>query len=234
MYYLSLVFFLLYSFLKPTSEALLRLWLCTFVEDQWSQAMNNLNEMLRSKNYVLTLYAKWLQDPTNHIEVLCCWPWWFSRRTGSLLPTKPILNGFPLYSRHFLFVIVTITCQRNSLLSDSFMAFILFDIRVVPSPGARFALSKELLFRAFEASCLLSRTWKLMIKLLLVALTDAGVVLTTSLLHGLVNCSAVIYRKTLNKQNLANLNNGWIAMDPIWLHHHLLRLWGEMLKDRLS
>ena len=59
MYYLSLVFFfLLYSFLKPTSEALLRLWLCTYVEDQGSQAMNNLNEMLRSKNYVLTLYAK--------------------------------------------------------------------------------------------------------------------------------------------------------------------------------
>ena len=58
MYYLSLVFFLLYSFLKPTSEALLKLWLCTYVEDQGCQAMNNLNEMLRSKNYVLTLYAK--------------------------------------------------------------------------------------------------------------------------------------------------------------------------------
>ena len=58
MYYLSLVFFLLYSFLKPTSEAQLRLWLCTYFEDQGCQAMNNLNEMLRSKNYVLTLYAK--------------------------------------------------------------------------------------------------------------------------------------------------------------------------------
>ena len=58
MYYLLLVFFLLYSFLKPTSEALLRLWLCTYVEGQGSQVMNNLNEMLRSKNYVLTLYAK--------------------------------------------------------------------------------------------------------------------------------------------------------------------------------
>ena len=58
MYYLFLVFFVLYSFLKPTSEALLRLWLCTYVEDQGSQEMNNLNEMLRSKNYVLTLYAK--------------------------------------------------------------------------------------------------------------------------------------------------------------------------------
>ena len=59
MYYLSLVFFfVLFSFLKPTSEALLRLWLCTYVEDQRCQAMNNLNEMLGSKNYVLTLYAK--------------------------------------------------------------------------------------------------------------------------------------------------------------------------------
>ena len=36
---------------------------------------------------------------------------------------------------------------------------------------------------------------KLMIKLLLVALTDASVVLTASLLYGLVNCSAVTTEK---------------------------------------
>ncbi|CAH3035579.1 unnamed protein product, partial [Pocillopora meandrina] len=48
--------FLLYSFLKPTSEAL-RLWLCMYVEDQGCQPMN-LNEMLRSKTSALTLYAK--------------------------------------------------------------------------------------------------------------------------------------------------------------------------------
>ena len=47
-----------------------------------------------------------------------------------------------------------------------------------------------------------------MIKLLLVALTDAGVVLTTSLPYGLVNCSAVIYRKTLNKF-------GWRRFDRV-------------------
>lgn len=36
---------------------------------------------------------------------------------------------------------------------------------------------------------------KLMIKLLLVALTDAIVVLTASLLYGLINCSAVTTEK---------------------------------------
>ena len=51
------------------SEAL-RLWLCMYVEDQGCQAMNNLNEMLRGKNSALTLYKKWLQDPTNHTKVL--------------------------------------------------------------------------------------------------------------------------------------------------------------------
>ena len=49
--------FLFYSFLKPTSEAL-RLWLCMYVEDQGCQAMNNLNEMSRSKTSALTLCAK--------------------------------------------------------------------------------------------------------------------------------------------------------------------------------
>ena len=49
--------FLFYSFLKPRSEAL-RLWLCMYVEDQGCQAMNNLNEMSRSKTSALTLYAK--------------------------------------------------------------------------------------------------------------------------------------------------------------------------------
>ena len=55
MYYLSVNFF--YIFLKMTSEVL-RLWLCTYVEDQGCQAMNNLNAMLRSKTSPLTLYAK--------------------------------------------------------------------------------------------------------------------------------------------------------------------------------
>ena len=54
MYYLSVLF---YSFLKPTSEAL-RLWLCMYVEDQGCQAMNNMNEMLRSKTSALTFHAK--------------------------------------------------------------------------------------------------------------------------------------------------------------------------------
>ena len=49
--------FWFYSFLKPTSEAL-RLWLCMYVEDQGCQAMNNLNEMSRSKTSALMLYAK--------------------------------------------------------------------------------------------------------------------------------------------------------------------------------
>ena len=49
---------------------------------------------------------------------------------------------------------------------------------------------------------------KLMIKLLLVALTDASVVLTASLLYGLVNCSAVTYRKTLSKF-------GWRRFDHV-------------------
>ena len=49
--------FLFYSFLKPTSEAL-RLWLCMYVEDQGCQAMNNLNEMSRSKTSALMLCAK--------------------------------------------------------------------------------------------------------------------------------------------------------------------------------
>ena len=49
--------FLFYSFLKPMSESL-RLWLCMYVEDLGCQAMNNLNEMLRSKTSALTLYAK--------------------------------------------------------------------------------------------------------------------------------------------------------------------------------
>ena len=57
MYYLSVNFFFIYSFLKMTSEVL-RLWLCTYVEDQGCQAMNNLNEMLRSKTSPLTLYTK--------------------------------------------------------------------------------------------------------------------------------------------------------------------------------
>ena len=95
--------FLFYSFLKPRSEAL-RLWLCMYVEDQGCQAMNNLNEMSRSKTSALTLYANWPQDPTNHIEVLDCWPWWFPRRNDSLLPTT-LNNRYPLCSRHFLFVI---------------------------------------------------------------------------------------------------------------------------------
>ena len=49
---------------------------------------------------------------------------------------------------------------------------------------------------------------KLMIKLLLVALTEASVVLTASLLYGLVNCSAVTYRKTLSKF-------GWRRFDHV-------------------
>ena len=47
-----------------------------------------------------------------------------------------------------------------------------------------------------------------MIKLLLVALTDASVVLTASLLYGLVNCSAVTNRKTLSKF-------GWRRFDHV-------------------
>ena len=156
-------------FLKMTSEVL-RLWLCTYVEDQGWQAMNNMNEILRSKTSPLTLYAKWLQDPANHTKVLDC---------NSLVLKKNWLvtanDAFPfsaiLSARDIFFLSsefdaslsdrysLTATCQRNSLLLDSFMAFILFDTKVVPYPKARFALSKELLFRAFEASCILWRTW---------------------------------------------------------------------------
>ena len=57
MYYLWVNVFFIYSFLKMTSEVL-RLWLCTYVEDQGCQTMNNMNEMLRSKTSPLTLYAK--------------------------------------------------------------------------------------------------------------------------------------------------------------------------------
>ena len=149
-----------------TSEAL-RLWLCMYVEAQGCQAMNNLNEMLGSKTFALTLYAKWLQD---HTKVLNCNSLILKKNwlvtANDAYPLSAILSARDIFfssseydaslsDRYSL----TATCQRNSLLLDSFMAFILFDTKVVPYPKARFALSKELLFRAFEASCILWRTW---------------------------------------------------------------------------
>ena len=169
MYYLSVNFFFIYSFLKMTS-GVLRLWLCTYVEDQGCQATNNLNEMLRSKTSPLTLFAKWLQDPANHTKVLDCNSLVLKKNwlvtANDAFPFSAILSARDIFFSSSEFdaslsdrYSLTATCQRNSLLLDSFMAFILFDTKVVPYPKARFALSKELLFRAFEASCILWRTW---------------------------------------------------------------------------
>ena len=169
MYYLSVNFFYIYSFLKMTSEVQ-RLWLCTYVEDQGCQAMNNLNEMLRSKTSPWTLFAKWLQDPANHTKVLDCNSLVLKKNwlvtANDAFPFSAILSARDIFLSSSEFdaslsdrYSLTATCQRNSLLLDSFMAFILFDTKVVPYPKARFALSKELLFRAFEASCILWRTW---------------------------------------------------------------------------
>ena len=203
---------MLHSFLKPTSEAL-RLWLCMYVEDQGCQAINNPNEMLRGKNSALTLYEKWLQDPTNHTKVLYYWPWWFSRRTGSLLPTTLILNSFPLCSRHFLFVIrMTRAFQMDVRWPQ--LANETCPYKIASWPLFFPILMQYLLLRRVSLSLRNFFSWrsklntshqdlKLMIKLLLVALTDASVVLSTSLLYGLVKCSAVTYRKTLSKLWLA-------------------------------
>ena len=48
---------------------------------------------------------------------------------------------------------------KFAIVSELYGAFILSDLAAVPSSRARFAFSKEQLFRAFEASFNLSRTW---------------------------------------------------------------------------
>lgn len=122
--------------------------------------------------------------------------WRSSGRTSSLLPTTLILNRFPLRSllcstsefnasssdSYSLTV-----SQQNSLSSAHFMAFILFDIKWVPSSRVRFVLSR---------SYFSGRSKRHPAYRELVSLTNTCVALATSLLHGFFKCSTVTLSRT--------------------------------------
>ena len=127
--------------------------------------------------------------------------WRSSGRTSSLLPTTLILNRFPLRSllcsEHFVSTSefnasssdsysLTVS-QHNSLSSADFMAFILFDIKWVPSSRVRFVVSR---------SYFSGRSKRHPAYRELISLTNTCVALTTSLLHGFFKCSTVTLSKT--------------------------------------
>lgn len=79
--------------------------------------------------------------------------------------------------------------QSNSLLSASFMAFIVLNTSAVPSSRNVSFSSRNYFSGLSKLHRQFVENLQLMIRLLLVFLPIAGIILTTSLLHDLLNCS---------------------------------------------